>query len=168
MNISLLSLTNFTVFTVVSLLFFVTAKQVSQEYAQLVTLITKETWMNCSLWANCKTFKNDFIYMLFDNVWFNLILFRTEGNSNLLSVNGYWCVWCQFVKNHLLLFENKDNVVILNISWSLIKDSDEEELLGVVLDKNWILKITSIIFVTTQVRSYMHLHRIQDIWKSYS
>ena len=38
-------------------------------------------------------------------------------------------------KSHLLVFGNKDDEVTVNISGSLIKESDDEKLLGVTLDK---------------------------------
>ena len=38
-------------------------------------------------------------------------------------------------KSHLLAFGIKDNEATVNISGSLIKESDEEILLGVTLDK---------------------------------
>ena len=39
-------------------------------------------------------------------------------------------------KSHLLVFGNKDDETTVNISGSLIEESDEEKLLRVSLDKN--------------------------------
>ena len=38
-------------------------------------------------------------------------------------------------KSHLLVFGNKDDEATVNISGSLINASDEEKLLGVLIDK---------------------------------
>ena len=38
-------------------------------------------------------------------------------------------------KSHLLVFRNKDDKATINISGSLIEESNKEKLLGVTLDK---------------------------------
>ena len=65
-----------------------------------------------------------------------LVLESLEGDAALLSLwfeNNYMKM--SEDKSHLLVFGNKDNDVTVNISGSLIKESDEEKLLGVTLDK---------------------------------
>ena len=44
-------------------------------------------------------------------------------------------------KSHLLVLGNKGVEATVNISGSLIKESDEEKLLGVIIDKKLIFKI---------------------------
>ena len=64
------------------------------------------------------------------------VLESLEGDAALLSLwfeNNYMKM--NEDKSHLLVFGNKDNEVTVNISGSLIKESDEEKLLGVTLDK---------------------------------
>ena len=65
-----------------------------------------------------------------------LILESLEGDAALLSLwfeNNYMKM--NEDKSHLLVFGNKDNEVTVNISGSFIKESDQEKLLGVTLDK---------------------------------
>ncbi len=64
------------------------------------------------------------------------ILESLERDAALLSLwfeNNYMKM--NEDKSHLLVFGNKDGEVTVNISGSLIKESDEEKLLGVTLDK---------------------------------
>ena len=64
------------------------------------------------------------------------VLESLEGDAALLSLwfeNNYMKM--NEDKSHLLVFGNKDDKVTVNISGSLIKESDEEKLLGVTLDK---------------------------------
>ena len=64
------------------------------------------------------------------------ILESLEGDAALLSLwfeNNYMKM--NEDKSHLPVFGNTDNEVTVNISGSLIKESDEEKLLGVTLDK---------------------------------
>ena len=56
-----------------------------------------------------------------------------ENNRSAVFENNYMKM--NEDKSHLLVFGNKDNEVTVNISGSLIKESDEEKLLGVTLDK---------------------------------
>ena len=70
------------------------------------------------------------------------ILESFEGDVALLShwfENNYMNM--NEDKRHLLIFGNKDDEVTVNISGSLIKESDEEKLLGVTLDKKLSFKI---------------------------
>ena len=55
-------------------------------------------------------------------------------------------------KGHLLVLGNKRVEATLSISGSLIKESDEEKLLGVTIGS----KVMSIVSVKKQVRNYMH------------
>ena len=69
------------------------------------------------------------------------VLESLEGNAALLSLwfeNNYMKM--NDDKSHLLAFGIKDNEATVNISGSLIKESDEEILLGVTLDKTLNLK----------------------------
>ena len=64
------------------------------------------------------------------------VLESLEGDAALLSLwfeNNYMKM--NEDKSHLLVFGNKDNEVTVNISGSFIKESDQEKLLGVTLDK---------------------------------
>ena len=64
------------------------------------------------------------------------ILESLEGDAALLSnwfENNYMKM--NENKSHLLILGNKDDEVTVNISGSLIKDSDEKKLLGVTLGK---------------------------------
>ena len=64
------------------------------------------------------------------------ILESLEGDAALLSLwfeNNY--VKMNEDKSHLLVFGNKDNKGTVNISGSFIKESYQEKLLGVTLDK---------------------------------
>ena len=64
------------------------------------------------------------------------VLESLKGDGALLSLwfeNNY--MKTNEDKSHLLVFGNKDDEVTVNISGSLIKESDEEFLLGVTLDK---------------------------------
>ena len=71
-------------------------------------------------------------------------------------------------KSHLLIFGKKEDQATVNISGSLIEESDEEKLLGVTLDKKLNFKLTLIIFVRKQAKSCMHWHGCQDIWKRHN
>ena len=57
---------------------------------------------------------------------------------------------------YLLALGNKRVEATVNIYGSLIKESDEEKLLGVTIDKNEVSKGMSIASVKRQVRNYMH------------
>ena len=64
------------------------------------------------------------------------VLESLEGDAALLSLwfeNNYMKM--NEDKSHLLVFGKKDDEVTVNMSGSLIKESDEEKLLGVTLDK---------------------------------
>ena len=59
-------------------------------------------------------------------------------------------------KSHLLVFGSKGEDVSVNISGSLIQESDEEKLLGLTLDRRLTFKIMSVLFVRKLAKSYMH------------